>query len=214
MKSEAIEPECPQPFTSTSAHNHLFCTALINLPTPTRASNAVRDNGLWKKRLVMYTKVGLLHDHTIRSPLLHCTHPLTPSPQPTEVGLAKHYMEDDRFEDVQELCAKAQGVQAQAVGDNHPLIATTLMLWGQACRAVGKLDEVRSWRQRLRVGVVWVSWSGYYLTLQSPSQQALAKFTRVLDIRLGIYKTISNQVDCTHISTSTPSYTHTHTHTQ
>merc|ERR1712224_698631 len=56
------------------------------------------------------------------------------------------------------------GVQAQAVGDNHPLIATTLMLWGQACRAVGKLDE------------------------------ALTKFMRVLDIRLGIYKTISNQL--------------------
>ena len=119
--------------------------------------------------------------------------PPYPSPQPTEVGLAKHYMEDDRFEEVQELCAKAQGIQAQAVGDNHPLIATTLMLWGQACRAVGKLDEV-GWRKGLCGGccIHYVGPSSHHA---APIRQALTKFMRVLDIRLGIYKTISNQVD-------------------
>jgi hypothetical protein len=74
------------------------------------------DNGLWKRGLPMYKK-------------------------PAEVALAKHYLEDERFAEADQLCERAYKIQCVAMGERHPVCATTLLLWGQSNRMQGLTED-------------------------------------------------------------------------
>ena len=74
------------------------------------------DNGLWKKNLPMYKK-------------------------PAEYALAKFYVENSRYTEANEMCERCFKIQKSAMGSRHPVVATTLMLWGRSNREQGLTDH-------------------------------------------------------------------------